>query len=278
MVSCPVPTHGKGTGDRTPSLLIADSEYGLKVRCFAGCASKDVISALNRMGLSAGWYHSQTVSTVWKNKDTTAAGLKLWSEGRGLEGTPAGAYLRARGFPLEPELSWVARSHRSLWYHEERRCVPGMLTLLRDIVTGEPCGVIRTFIDTQYLRPNFVYDPRCKLGRKTLGRMKNAAIKLGGNAEVLAAGRLVIGEGFETVAAAWLMDIKPAWALGSAMGVIAFPLIQQLDTLIILTERDEVGERSARICGARWNRASKSVYYSYSATGKDHADMLCNTL
>src|ERR1700731_3577443 len=50
---CPVATHGKGRGDRNPSLSIADGDDGkLLVRCFAGCDSLDVLAELRRRGLT----------------------------------------------------------------------------------------------------------------------------------------------------------------------------------------------------------------------------------
>jgi hypothetical protein len=49
---CPVATHGKGRGDRNPSLSIADGDDGkLLVRCFAGCDPCDVLAALRSRGL-----------------------------------------------------------------------------------------------------------------------------------------------------------------------------------------------------------------------------------
>jgi len=49
---CPVPSHGKGRGDRNPSLSIADGDDGkLLVRCFAGCDPCNVLAALRSRGL-----------------------------------------------------------------------------------------------------------------------------------------------------------------------------------------------------------------------------------
>ena len=44
---CPVPTHGKGRGDRNPSLSICDGHDGhLVVNCMGGCSQSDVLHAL----------------------------------------------------------------------------------------------------------------------------------------------------------------------------------------------------------------------------------------
>jgi hypothetical protein len=50
---CPVPAHGRGKGDRTPSLSIADGRDGkLLVRCFAGCGPLDVLAELRKRGMN----------------------------------------------------------------------------------------------------------------------------------------------------------------------------------------------------------------------------------
>ena len=48
---CPVPSHGKGKGDRRPSLLVKDGDTNLLVTCFGGCGRRDVIDTLRREGL-----------------------------------------------------------------------------------------------------------------------------------------------------------------------------------------------------------------------------------
>lgn len=49
---CPVPTHGKGRGDRSASLSIRDGDDDkLLVNCFAGCDGRDVLDALRARGL-----------------------------------------------------------------------------------------------------------------------------------------------------------------------------------------------------------------------------------
>lgn len=51
LVSCPVPSHGKGRGDRNPSLSIADGDKGIIVHCFGGCDPRVVFDELRREGL-----------------------------------------------------------------------------------------------------------------------------------------------------------------------------------------------------------------------------------
>src|SRR5215471_1873788 len=51
LVPCPVPSHGKGRGDRNPSLRIGDGALRLLVRCYAGCDTRDVLDVLRWRGL-----------------------------------------------------------------------------------------------------------------------------------------------------------------------------------------------------------------------------------
>lgn len=47
LASCPVPSHGKGKGDRHPSLSISEGDDGRAlVSCHAGCTIHDVLSAI----------------------------------------------------------------------------------------------------------------------------------------------------------------------------------------------------------------------------------------
>jgi hypothetical protein len=43
LIPCPVRSHGKGRGDRNPSLRIGDGTTRLLVHCFGGCDSVAVL-------------------------------------------------------------------------------------------------------------------------------------------------------------------------------------------------------------------------------------------
>ena len=48
LVRCPCPNHGKGRGDRFPSLSVADGDSDrLLLRCFAGCEFVDILEELS---------------------------------------------------------------------------------------------------------------------------------------------------------------------------------------------------------------------------------------
>ena len=48
---CPLTTHGRRRGDRNPSLLVRDGDFGVIVHCFAGCDRGHVLEELQRRGL-----------------------------------------------------------------------------------------------------------------------------------------------------------------------------------------------------------------------------------
>jgi hypothetical protein len=55
LVRCPCPNHGKGRGDRFPSLSVADGNGGrLLLRCFAGCDFVEILDELKLRGLVDG--------------------------------------------------------------------------------------------------------------------------------------------------------------------------------------------------------------------------------
>jgi len=47
LASCPVTSHGKGNGDREPSLSIGESDGRVLLKCMSGCQTTDVLVAMN---------------------------------------------------------------------------------------------------------------------------------------------------------------------------------------------------------------------------------------
>jgi len=78
-----------------------------------------------------------------------------------------------------------------------------------------------------------------KVGRKMLGRVSGAAIKIDDDAEVTMG--LAVGEGIETALAARQLGLRPVWALGSVGAIRSFPVLPGIGSLTILTESDLTG-------------------------------------
>ncbi len=176
-----------------------------------------------------------------------AFALKIWSQSVNPIGTIVERYLRdERGLSLPIEIAGsVVRFHGRLRYGDQS--LNGMVCLMRNIITDEPVGIHRTFLDGEGK----------KVDRRMLGIAKGAAIKVDGNDAVT--GPLTIGEGFETVLAARHAGMGPVWALGSAGAMQAFPLIERVTELTLLQERDPTSRRAVRHCTKRYLGGRKPV-------------------
>jgi hypothetical protein len=268
--SCNVPGPGHTKADRSLGIKIARGGR-LIVHSFAGDdwrTCRDYVHDRLGLGRDFDGRKKPTFVVVDAGPDEDKArrkafALKIWSESVNPTGTIVEHYLREhRGLSLSSEFAGsVIRFHGSLEYDDFSR-KPGMVCLLRDIVTNEPRGIHRTFLD-RYTGE--------KLDRKMLGPAKGAAIKLDGNESV--SSRLTIGEGIETALAAKLAGFGPAWALGSAGGIRFFPLLKSLDELTILEENDPTNREAVKTCTRRYLTAGKPVNVVVPKVGSDFNDV-----
>jgi hypothetical protein len=179
---------------------------------------------------------------------TTTAALAIWEQAHDPRGTAAEQYLNRRGLQISSELACnVVRFHDALHFDGHR--VPGLVALFRDILTDEPAGIQRVFLQGNGER----------IGRRMLGRARGAAIKLDADGEVCEG--LHIGEGLETCMAARTLGFKPVWAVGSAGAIGTFPVLPGIGALSIFLESDDQGANAhaARACAKRWLTASREV-------------------
>lgn len=183
---------------------------------------------------------------------TTAHALRYWGESSEPRGSVVERYLNSRGLELDEGLAGeVIRIHRP---------TSAMVCLFRGIVDDQPKSISRTFLDKD----------GNKLGRKFLGPVGGCAVKLDPEEEVLAG--LHIGEGIETAMSARQMGLRPAWALGSAGAIAAFPVLVGIECLSFLRERDEANEKAATECGLRWHAAKREVRNVWPDSGADLND------
>jgi putative DNA primase/helicase len=174
---------------------------------------------------------------------------ELWQEAVPITATVASRYLATRRlYPLVDSEGRVLRFHPSCRYDTTRH--PCLLALMRDVRTDEPRAIQRTAL-TQTGE---------KIGRMTLGPKTGAAIKLSADEDVTMG--LAVGEGVETVLSAMLMGFTPAWALGDAGNVRAFPVLSGIECLTIVVDNDEggTGQRTALECSMRWTGAGREVF------------------
>ncbi len=202
------------------------------------------------------------------NENSARAG-ELWRAAVPIAGTLAEVYLRSRGLDFSDPHGEVLRFHG--------RCPfgpgvvhPCMIGLFRKIVGNERVAVHRTALTSEGR----------KIDRMTLGSIGGAAIKLTADEDVSYG--LHIAEGIETALAAMTLHFKPAWALGSASGIHAFPMLAGIDGLTILVDHDQpdargrqAGHEAARECGERWREAGREVLYVVpDVLGHDMADVV----
>jgi putative DNA primase/helicase len=253
-VRCPGPGHSRH--DR--SLSVTFRGDGFTVHSFAGddwrdC--KDHVKAV--LGLS-----DERRPLVAANNDQTPLALvgapddeparirdaaRLWASSESLVGTLAETYLASRGLSYHGDAIRFRPNCRS------------MIALMTDAVTGEPCGVHRTFLDGEGR----------KLDRKMKGRAKGAVVRLSADEDVTHG--LGIAEGIETALATGFL---PTWACLSAGTIKTFPVLAGVEALTIFADHDHAGITAANECGRRWHAAGCEVTITApSVVGADFADM-----
>lgn len=148
--SCRCPAHN----DRAPSLSLRDGDFGLIVRCWAGCDPRDVLNELRRRGLiagdvSEGGRRPEPIEQV-RRRETEArdeanrinAARLIWNAAKRAQETPVVAYLLARGITLSPpsSLRWALALRRP-----DGAPRPAMIARI-DNLDGELIGVARTWL------------------------------------------------------------------------------------------------------------------------------------
>jgi putative DNA primase/helicase len=179
----------------------------------------------------------------------TRVAMEIWRQATPIAGTDAALYLAGRGLEVPPDIDGpTLRFHASCPYRGARQ--PCMVALLRDIITDAPRAIQCTALSGD----------GGKIGRMTLGPKAGAAVKL--NADVEVADRLTIGEGLETTLAGMMLGYAPAWALGDAGELAAFPVLIGVESITILVDHDlsGTGQQAALRCSARWTSAGREVF------------------
>jgi putative DNA primase/helicase len=269
-INAPGPGHSKS--DRSLSIRIDTSRGQLIVHSHAGDdwkKCKDYVR--EQLGLErerVRWdqqarfaVDSSGLDTERERKKTIA--LKIWSQSVDPIGSIVEFYLREhRSLVLTNDIAHsVVRFHASLHFGPFSHS-PGMICLLRDIVTNEPCGIHRTFLNPETGQ---------KIDRRMLGIAKRAAIKLDAHESISA--NLTIGEGFETALAARLAGLNPVWSVGSKSGVGSFPILHSLKELTLLEENDAPSSQAVKKCAERYLAAGKPVNIVTPNVGNDFNDV-----
>jgi hypothetical protein len=270
--SCNVPGPGHRKFDR--SLTIKVDRNRLIVHSHAGDdwrACKDYVREL--LGLERDYRNDRTaprpifvIDGAGADHDKIKkkeAALRIWGQSVNPSGTMVERYLREhRGLELPAALAGsVIRFHGSLRFDDFTR-TPGMVCLFRNIVTNEPCGIHRTFLDRE---------TAAKVDRRMYGDAKGAAVKLDAHQEVYPS--LTVGEGIETCLAGREGGLGPVWALCSTSGVSTFPIVRGITELTLLRENDAASKKAVTICARRYLAADKPVNLVTPGIGNDLNDV-----
>ena len=192
---------------------------------------------------------------------------ELWTDAADPRGTLAEQYLRKhRSLDLPADLcGTVLRFHaRCPWRNENTgrtEFLPAMLAAFRSIDDD-----VITAVHRIALKPD-----GSKVGRRMLGVVHRAAVKLGAATDAVA-----IGEGVETCMAVRQMGINvPVWALGSVGAINFFPVLDGVTRLHIVGESGDASRQAMEICGTRWKRAGRRVFLRKPGEGySDFNDVL----
>jgi putative DNA primase/helicase len=197
-----------------------------------------------------------------QNRDNIERARIIWREAAEIKFSLAAIYLARRGLSLDDDRDWhgVLRFHPACPFGKER--APAMIALMRDIPTGTPRCVQRT-----RLTPDGK-----KIDRQMLGPAKGAASKIDPDAHVT--NGLSISEGLESAMSGRAMGFRPAWAVGSAKAIEAFPVLTAIERLNIFGELDEsrTNENALYKCADRWIRAGREARVLWPETGNNLND------
>jgi putative DNA primase/helicase len=270
-VSCPGPGHSPR--DRSLSVrIVAAAPMGFIAHSHCGddwIVCRDHVAKL--LGFERdGWKRDRQELPKPKpaaidNSDKIAGGLAYWNESGDPRQTVVKTYLNSRALELSDDIAgsvirWNGR-------------IGAMVSLMRNVLTGEPQAVLRTYLDRDG-RKRTIFDRDGKaLGERLFkGPTGGAAIMLDPFEAVT--GGLYIGEGVETCLAGRQKGMRPAWALGSAGEIAKFPVLPHVEALTLHRERCPKNAAASEACAARWIKAGREVFDAWPKAGKDINDAL----
>jgi len=223
--------------DRTPSLGVTIGRSAILFHCFAGCSQNEVLDALAREGVTARQLFGGSPGTSPlpspRELKPSANALRLWREARPLPGSPAKAYLEARGITAASgELRYLHQT--PLGPRGQVQFLPAMLAAVS--LDEGPVAIHRTFLD-------LVKPAKAGLARpkRALGVLHGAAVRL----FAPKGGKLGLAEGIESALSARALTQIPCWAtLGNErFGLVSIP--ESVVELHLFVDHDPGGDLAA---------------------------------
>lgn len=270
LASCPVHSHGRGRGDKNPSLSIRNDGHTVLFHCFTGCSQEQVLDALQSRGLWEASGASDRFTHVAEAKPprADARALALWRDAVPAAGTLVERYLRTRGITcaIPPSIRFLKDTK-----HPEGR-LPAMLAAVTRAPSRKIVAVHRTF-----LAPNGSGKAPAKPERMDLGPVGGGAVRL-----APAGGHLAVAEGIETALSVAQATCVPTWSALSAGGIFALilPPLPHARTVTICADADDggAGLDAVHKAAERWSFEGRTVRIALPPLGTDFNDVLNDNL
>jgi putative DNA primase/helicase len=239
LVRCPVPSHGQGRGDRSPSLSISDGDKPgrLLVRCYAGCDPRDILAELRRRGLIDApkdgdrRREDRPAHATEPRHERDASALAIWHGSKPAASDPTiKSYLLARGITNEapPSLRFDTIPYL------DRYALPAMIAA----VQAPDRRVIA--VQTTLIDPRGDRKAQVRLPRKTTGALGWGATRL-----AAATDRLGLAEGAEKALAAMQLHGVPCWSSLGAQRMHRVWVPDDVRELHIFPDNDDPGRAAA---------------------------------
>jgi putative DNA primase/helicase len=232
---CPLSSHGRGRGDRSPSLIVKDGTHAVLFKCFAGCDSNDILQELRRRRIAGERSDEGNERPIVKECPpehlANAEALELWHSTRVIATDSMQAqYLRSRGVSPKPPPSIRAASILHLDKYPLPAIVAAVQAPDRRIIAAQ-----KTLID-----PRGDRKAQVRLPRMTIGALGWGAVRLAAATEVLG-----IAEGTEKALAAMQLFEVPCWSSLGASRMHRLWIPDCVRKLHIFLDNDDAGRAAA---------------------------------
>jgi putative DNA primase/helicase len=255
LVRCPCPNHGKGRGDRSPSLSVTDGDDDrLLLRCFAGCEFVDILDELKHRGLvndNGIRRHTAEIRPFKpREPEPDPEALDIWAEAVEPHHTFVQEYLERRGITLLPQ-SICCQINR-----------PAMVAAVQR-PDGKIIAVQQTWL-TRAGKKAGITPPRI-----TTGALGTGAVRLGARTDIMG-----LAEGIETALSAMMLTGMTVWATLGAARLPSVWVPPEIRELHIFSDNDEAGRRAAKLA-AEAHRLVRTVVPRFPPDQcKDYNDYL----
>ena len=246
---------------RTPALSLRDGDGGtLLVTCHGPqCDRVAILRELRRRGLlDDDRPDRDRPAPAIRANDNGRLAFDIWNQSVPLDGTLGEVHLAQRGLVLPPgaEMRFHPRCPR------ERDRQPALVWLLRGIFDNRPRAIQRRF-----LLPEGTKDGPAR----SLGPSAGTVWKLSPDEDVTIGLGLAEGyaDGLRVVNKGW----APIWVTSGTGTMMAFPVLDGIESLTIFKDADNPGNMAADVCAARWRDAGREVGIVPPLDGKDFGDM-----